>query len=358
MAAIKQITREAIAKILDWNSVISAVEEAMVNVSERRAVQNLRSITAIPKTDNILFAMPGYLNTDKSTALGCKLVTLFPNNAQRNLPSILANILLFNENTGVLEVIMDGTEITAWRTAAASVAATKYMRDVNSQYKTLAIVGAGTQAKIHAIAFQHQFKFVKVSYNIIWDFITLASNSCSSSSSGDEELVINMVPISTNSTRKNKRHAGDIVPNYSEEVHIWNRTYKKGEILCEELHRQSKIQGTTKEYTPFQNLEECIKDADVIITTTSSPIPLVQYKWLKPGVHINAVGVGEAVMELDEETYKSSVVFIDHLAGVEHELRHLAEKGVVFQGEIGSIINGTTPRPSSGQITIFQSLGT
>ncbi|KAI4456569.1 ketimine reductase mu-crystallin [Holotrichia oblita] len=311
MAAIKQITREAIAKILDWNSVISAVEEAMVNVSERRAVQNLRSITAIPKTDNILFAMPGYLNTDKSTALG----------------------------------IMDGTEITAWRTAAASVAATKYMRDVNSQYKTLAIVGAGTQAKIHAIAFQYQFKFVK-------------SNSCSSSSSGDEELVINMVPISTNSTRKNKRHAGDIVPNYSEEVHIWNRTYKKGEILCEELHRQSKIQGTTKEYTPFQNLEECIKDADVIITTTSSPIPLVQYKWLKPGVHINAVGVGEAVMELDEETYKSSVVFIDHLAGVEHELRHLAEKGVVFQGEIGSIINGTTPRPSSGQITIFQSLGT
>lgn len=105
MAAIKQITSETICKILDWKSVISAVEEAMVNVSEKRAVQNVRSVTQIPKTDNILFAMPGYVNTDKSTALGCKLVTLFPSNAQKNLPSILANILLFNENTGALEVV-------------------------------------------------------------------------------------------------------------------------------------------------------------------------------------------------------------------------------------------------------------
>ncbi|KAK9746618.1 Ornithine cyclodeaminase/mu-crystallin family [Popillia japonica] len=47
----------------------------------------------------------------------------------------------------------------------------------------------------------------------------------------------------------------------------------------------------------------------------------------------------------------------NHVAGIEHELQHLVTRGVVFQGEIGSIINGTLPKPISSRTTIFQSLG-
>lgn len=57
---------------------------------------------------------------------------------------------------------MEGSEITLWRTAAASVVATQHIRGLDNKYDTLAIVGAGAQAKIHAIAFQEIFKFKKV----------------------------------------------------------------------------------------------------------------------------------------------------------------------------------------------------
>lgn len=56
--------------------------------------------------------------------------------------------------------IMDGTEITAWRTAAASVVATKHVH--RDEKKILAILGAGVQGRSHAIAFRHYFNFSEV----------------------------------------------------------------------------------------------------------------------------------------------------------------------------------------------------
>ena len=55
---------------------------------------------------------------------------------------------------------MDGNEITTWRTAAASVVATKYL---NNGTNILGILGAGTQARSHAVALDHFFKFSQVS---------------------------------------------------------------------------------------------------------------------------------------------------------------------------------------------------
>lgn len=58
-------------------------------------------------------------------------------------------------------------------------------------------------------------------------------------------------------------------------------------MLCKELQCQSTLHGTIEEYIPFQNVEECVKEADVIVTTTSATTPLIHHKWVKPGVHIN-----------------------------------------------------------------------
>lgn len=100
-----QLTKETVRKFLNWKDVISAVQTSMLNVSNGRAIQPPRSITTIPKTRNMLLTMPGYLHDDEFGALGCKLISLFPNNIEANLPSILANILLFNEKTGALDVV-------------------------------------------------------------------------------------------------------------------------------------------------------------------------------------------------------------------------------------------------------------
>lgn len=103
--------------------------------------------------------MPGFIGNyklptiDQSktlNSLGCKLVTAFSKNDQLNppKPNILANIFLLHENTGELKAILQATEITAWRTAAASLVATKYLysnRPSRPQIETLAIVGCGVQ---------------------------------------------------------------------------------------------------------------------------------------------------------------------------------------------------------------------
>lgn len=110
--------------------------------------------------------MPGFLGnyklpktaTDQPSkifnTLGCKLVTSFSKNSELSppKPNVLANIFLFNEDTGELKAIIQATEITAWRTAAASIVATQYLylerasvREAPHLPKTLAIVGCGIQ---------------------------------------------------------------------------------------------------------------------------------------------------------------------------------------------------------------------
>lgn len=84
--------------------------------------------------------------------LGCKLLTIFPKNNQLIPPkqSLLSNIYLFDENHGELKAMIHANEITAWRTAAATLVATKHLylnRPSRPSIKTLGIVGCGVQVK-------------------------------------------------------------------------------------------------------------------------------------------------------------------------------------------------------------------
>lgn len=111
--------------------------------------------------------MPGFIGnyklasinqTKRFNTLGCKLVTAFPNNSQLQppKPNILANIFLMNELTGELKAIIQGSEITAWRTAAASIVATKFLyssRPSSPKIDSLAILGCGVQVRDKLIIF-------------------------------------------------------------------------------------------------------------------------------------------------------------------------------------------------------------
>lgn len=103
--------------------------------------------------------MPGFIGNyklstgDQSTvnsSLGCKLVTVFQQNGKLTppKPNIFANIFLLSEETGELKAIVQANEITAWRTAAATLVATKYLyskRPSTPQMNTVAILGCGVQ---------------------------------------------------------------------------------------------------------------------------------------------------------------------------------------------------------------------
>lgn len=85
--------------------------------------------------------------------IGHKMVTYFGKNQQLEppLPTILASIFLYDTVTGKLNSIIEGTEITSWRTAACSIVSTKYLyfnRTLDPTIDSvLAIVGCGVQVK-------------------------------------------------------------------------------------------------------------------------------------------------------------------------------------------------------------------
>lgn len=156
--------REAeVKELLNWDDCVNAMESALVAASNSTksaekpfSSQTLRTFTPVPDK-GVLLTMPGFVGNysldsspgDKFSTLACKLVTSFSGNHQLNppLPSILATILLFDANSGKLKAIVEGTEITAWRTAAVSLAATKhiYIKRSRATNNTLAICGTGTQ---------------------------------------------------------------------------------------------------------------------------------------------------------------------------------------------------------------------
>lgn len=104
---ILYISEEKVKELLTWELVFSATEAALKCVTENRVVQNPRTFTVLRESRNCLLCMPGYLQHDNYGALACKLVTSFPNNSKLNppLPTIIGNIFLFDEATGVLNAV-------------------------------------------------------------------------------------------------------------------------------------------------------------------------------------------------------------------------------------------------------------
>lgn len=142
--------------MLDVRQLIDALAGAFIDLSAGRASVPARIAARTP--DGLLAAMPGYVGG----VLATKLVTLFPENHARGLPSHQALIAVFDAATGTPSAVMDGTHITAMRTAAASALATRTLAKPDAA--VLAIVGAGVQARSHLVAMRalHDWAEVRV----------------------------------------------------------------------------------------------------------------------------------------------------------------------------------------------------
>jgi ornithine cyclodeaminase/alanine dehydrogenase-like protein (mu-crystallin family) len=107
--------------------------------------------------------------------------------------------------------------------------------------------------------------------------------------------------------------------------------------------------------------EEAVHDADVICTTTNAAEPILKREWLKPGVHINAVGSSiPTTRELDTETMRDAALFVDRRESTINEsgdfrLAELPPEHI--RGEIGDLLLGARGRTSDDEITVFKSLG-
>lgn len=238
----------------------------------------------------------------KPERFGVKVLTVMPSNFAKGLPSHQGMVMLFNTEHGAPEAIIDAREITAIRTAAATAVATDVLAQRDA--KTLAFFGYGEQAETHFEAMRRVRKF--------------------------ERLV------------------------------VWGRDAKKAEAFA-------KAHGSPA--LPIEAVataEEAATRADVICTLTAAIDPVLFGRWLKPGMHINAVGSGTArEAELDVDAVKRCRMFADNRDGVLGqcgEFLRAKAAGAIDDahvlGSVGDVIVGNIPgRASSSEITLFKSLG-
>jgi alanine dehydrogenase len=104
--------------------------------------------------------------------------------------------------------------------------------------------------------------------------------------------------------------------------------------------------------------EEAVQGADVVVTVTTSPRPVLLGKWLSPGAHVNAVGAPRPDWrELDDEVLHRSRVYVDSREAALKESGDVLAAREVF-AEIGQVAAGTKPgRRSAEEVTLFKSLG-
>ena len=141
---------------LKWDALIAAMESALIDFSAGRVQQPVRRFLTVDRYEGFFGVMPAV----SDTVMGIKLVTFYPNNAARGLPTHLAMIQLFAPETGEALALIDGRLITEMRTAAVSAAATKVLAAPDA--KVLAILGSGVQARAHVEALAHVRDFQEI----------------------------------------------------------------------------------------------------------------------------------------------------------------------------------------------------
>src|SRR5205085_9210567 len=116
-----------------------------------------------------------------------------------------------------------------------------------------------------------------------------------------------------------------------EEIRVWSPNKPHAEQFAKEIG--------AKVMSP----EAAVHGADVIVTATSSTVPILQGKWLKPGCHVNAVGACRPDWrELDDDAMRN-VVFVDSRAGALQESGDIILSGANIYAELGEALAGKVP---------------
>lgn len=234
--------------------------------------------------------------------LGIKTVSVFPGNGTRGLAAVQGAYLLLSAETGEPLALMDAPRLTAWRTAAASAMAARYLARADAQ--RLLMVGAGSLSA----------------------YLIRAHAS--------------VRPI--------------------REVVIWNRTLAGAHKVAQALS------GSGLAITVTDTLENAAREADIISTATLSATPLIAGEWLSPGTHLDCVGAFRPDMrETDDEVVRRARIWVDTRAGGFTEAGDIVmplAAGVIgkdkIEGDLFDLARATAPvRTSARDITMFKSVG-
>ncbi|MDD4183444.1 MAG: ornithine cyclodeaminase family protein, partial [Candidatus Omnitrophica bacterium] len=115
----------------------------------------------------------------------------------------------------------------------------------------------------------------------------------------------------------------------------------------------------------YKNIEDCVCGSDIVVTTTPSRKPIVKYRWLKKGCHINAIGAdSKGKEELEPLILQKAKIVVDNFTQASHSgeinvpfAKDLITKKDIY-AELGSIVCGKKKgRANDREITVFDSTG-
>jgi len=130
-----------------------------------------------------------------------------------------------------------------------------------------------------------------------------------------------------------------------EEIRVWSPTVEHARRFAQEIGAVT------------MPAEEAVRNADVIVTVTSSKAPVLKGDWLKAGCHVNAVGACRPDWrELDDEAIKQNVLFVDSREGALKESGDVILSVAKIYAELGEALAGKVPLHAN-ETTIFKSLG-
>lgn len=150
------LSSEEVQRLLDPEALLAALGEAFKALSAGLVDAPDRIGVSVPAA-GFLLAMPAY---QRDQEIAVKLVSVFPGNGRLGLPTHQALICMFDPTSGTPLAIMDGTAITALRTAGAAALSTRLLARVEA--RVLAIIGAGVQGRSHLLMLSHVRPFDEI----------------------------------------------------------------------------------------------------------------------------------------------------------------------------------------------------
>ena len=296
------VNQDEVEQLLPMSDCITVMTDALMALANGQVHLPLRMVVRPPEAAGVLALMPAYVSGDNA-AFGVKIIGVFNGNPAIGKDSHQGAVLLLSGETGEPQALMNASAITAIRTAAVSGVATRVLARAESG--DLAIIGAGVQARSH-----------------------LAAMACVRS--------IRRVRV----VSRNPPHAQEFVRN-------------------------------VRSSYPFpieavNTIEAAVRDADLIVTATSSAEPVLKRDWISQGAHLNVVGASQSfAREVDAATMAASSLFVDRRESTVNEsgdylfaLRDGAIGPDHIQAEIGEVLIGAKAgRINPDEITLFKSLG-
>jgi ornithine cyclodeaminase len=299
MMKLRVLGARALRAALPMADTIAAIKNAFAAFSSGAAVQPQRLAVAVPPGDSVLLVKPALL---PDVALGAKLVSVFPGNPVRGLPMITGVVIVLDATTGVPIGLCDGGFLTAWRTGAASGAATDLL--ARDDAAIAAVVGCGVQGRTQALALDTVRKL--------------------------------------------------------EEIRVFDGFPAQAEAFIAEMTPEINAR-----LVPAASADEAIDGADVVCTATTATEPVIHGAQLFAGAHLNGVGsFTPAMREVDGAAIARARIIVDSREAALTEAGELI--AAVTEGltdpadwvELGEIVNGAASgRESDTGLSFFKSVG-